>query len=100
MNTNLDKLSAATLRRAADLYDKIEAMQSELEQILSGKKKPGRKAGVAGVTPPVEKPAATTKKKKAKRNMSAEGRAAISAAAKKRWADKRKADKAAAKAAN
>jgi hypothetical protein len=45
MNTNLDKLSAADLRRAADISEQIEELKSELVQLLSGKKRPGRKPG-------------------------------------------------------
>lgn len=96
MNTNLDKLSANDLRHAADLQDQIQALQSELAQLLSGNKKPGRKPGrKPGASKPGPKPG--PKKKKATRNMSEAGRAAISAAAKKRWAKIRKEKKAAAK---
>lgn len=95
MTTSLNTLSSKDLRRAADLRDQIDAAQSELDAILSGtpvKGKPGRKPGAK----PGPKPKA---KKKAKSKMSDAGRARIVAAQKKRWAAKRKADKAAAKAA-
>ena len=45
MNSNLDNLTAADLRRAADIRDDIENLEAELAQLLSGRKKPGRKPG-------------------------------------------------------
>jgi len=104
MNT-LSNLSSTDLRRAADIQEQIQHLQAELEQVLSGKKKPGRKPGrKPGALKPGPKPGRRkpgpkpgAKKKKATRNMSPEGRAAISAAAKRRWAKKKREDKAAAK---
>jgi len=114
--SNLSSLTAAQLNRAADLKEKIEALNRELAAILSeaapaSESKPGRKArkkisaaGIArmkaaakgrwakiqdGQSAPTTKPV-----KKAKRKMSAEGRAKIIAAQKARWA-KIKAEKAA-----
>jgi hypothetical protein len=93
MNTNLDKLSAADLRHAADLSEKIEELQAELAQILSGKKKPGRKAGKKSAGKPGPKPGAkkkTAKKKGGARKLSAAARKAMSDARKAYWANKRK----------
>ena len=90
MNTKSNQPSAADLRRAADLSEKIEALQAEIESILSGRKKPGpkRKAG---------KKKAARKKAGKKRNISAAGREAIRLAQQKRWAKVRAAKKKAAK---
>ena len=93
MTNDLTNLSAKDLRHAADLLEKIDSARSEFEAILSGKPakgKPGRKP--KGEMPVPEPEVA---KKKARRKMSAAGRARIVAAQKKRWAAKRKADKAA-----
>ena len=89
---NTDNLTAADLRRAADLRDQIDAAQSELDSLLTGKairRKPARKPRrKPGRKKPGPKPGAKKKKakKKAKSKMSAAGRARISAAQKKRWA--------------
>ena len=93
MNTNLDRLTAADLRRAADLTEKIEDLQAELALLLSGKKKPGRKPVKKRVP---KKVGAKKKAAKKKRTMSAAGRERIRLAQKKRWA-KEKAKKKAAK---
>ena len=69
MSAFIASLSAKQLRRAADIKDKIQSLEKELEQILGSSIKPA--------TP------ATPKKR---RKMSAAGRARISAAAKARWA--------------
>ncbi len=90
MNTKLENLSASDLRRAADLSEQIEELQSELAQILSGKKKPGRKPGrKPGAKKPGRKPGRkpAAKKKTAKKK----GARKISAAARKKMSDKRKA---------
>jgi hypothetical protein len=65
---SLTTLSPAELRRAANLQEKIQDLQKELNQILgaTAETKPGRTPG--------------------KRKMSAAGKAAIRAAQKARWA--------------
>ncbi|MFT4550117.1 MAG: hypothetical protein ACI9MB_004093, partial [Verrucomicrobiales bacterium] len=63
MNSNLDNLTAADLRRAADVRDEIEQLEQELAQILSGRKKPGPRANTkrAGRKPgPKAAPTAAT----------------------------------------
>jgi len=69
MSAFIASLSAKQLRRAADIKDKIQSLEKELEQILGSSIKPA-----APATP------------KKRRKMSAAGRARISAAAKARWA--------------
>lgn len=69
MNSSLASLSAAQLRRAAALKDRIQALEKELTKLL-------------GTAVPVA-PAAPTKKPKV---MSKRARALISAAQKERWA--------------
>ena len=69
MQTILNNLTAAALRRAADLKDQITALQNELDGILTGD---------------VSKPAEARPPKR-RRRMSAEARAKISLAAKRRW---------------
>lgn len=69
----LTGLSPQQLRKAADLRERIDALQNELEAILSG-------ADTAAT------PAAVGPTGRRKRNMSAAGRARIAAAAKARWA--------------
>ena len=75
---NLLSLTPKQLRRAADLKEKIEALNTELASILGS-------------------PASVSAKPTKKRGMSAAGRAAVAAAQKARWA-KIKATKPAAKA--
>jgi hypothetical protein len=65
----IEHLSAAQLRRAAKIKDKMDALQSELNRILGSS------------TPAANKPAP-----RKKRRMSAAARAKISAAQKARWA--------------
>jgi hypothetical protein len=69
MSASIASLSAKQLRRAADIKDKIQSLEKELEQILGSSIEPAA-------------PAAPKKRRK----MSAAGRARISAAAKARWA--------------
>ncbi len=69
MSASIVSLSAQQLRRAADIKDKIQALEKELEQILGSS----------------TKPVATSVPKK-RHKMSAAGRARIAAAAKARWA--------------
>lgn len=103
MNISLSSLSTAQLRRAADLKDKIEALNQELASILGGSvsvsaKAPKRKGGMSAAgrarvaaaqrarwaKVKAAKPAAKAPAKKSK--MSAAARAKIAAAQKARWA--------------
>lgn len=68
---NLSDLSAAQLRRAAALKERVEKLHKELAKLLGA---------------PAAPPAPTAAPKKQKRKMSAKGRANIAAAAKARWA--------------
>jgi len=72
MSTSLNYLSVSDLRKAANLKEQIEALESELNHLIGGGSK------VASIVPAV-----TTRKK---RGMSAAGRARIIAAQKARWA--------------
>lgn len=77
--------SAASLRRAADIQDKIEALQRELASLLGGK--PAAPAPApAAAKPAAAKPAAASDGRRRRRNMSPEARARIGAAARARWA--------------
>jgi hypothetical protein len=67
MSNQLSSLTGVQLRRAAELKDKIEALNEELDSIL------GTSAPVSSQAP-------------RKRGMSAAGRARIAAAQKARWA--------------
>jgi hypothetical protein len=69
MSASISSLSAQQLRRAADIKDKIQSLEKELEQILDSSTEP-----VSVAVP------------KKRRKMSAAGRARIAAAAKARWA--------------
>ena len=71
---NISDLSAAQLRRAASIKERIEKLHKELTSLL----------GTATSTPTA--PNGRTKKRK----MSAAARALISAAQKKRWAARRR----------
>jgi hypothetical protein len=111
---SITQLSPTVLRQAADLQERIESLQEELGQLLSGE--------VSAPAQPAEAPlerrkfsaaakarmraaqrarwakikgttASATPEQKPKRKMSAAGRAAISAAAKARWAKARKGGK-------
>jgi hypothetical protein len=95
----MNNISSKDLRRAADLLEQIDAAKAELEAILGGtpaKGKPGRKPGAKKAVSTDPKPKA---KKKTGKKRSAAVRAKMAESQKKRWAAKRKADKAAAKAA-
>ncbi len=76
-------LSAASLRRAADIQDKIEALQRELASLLGGQ--PAAPAAAAPA-PAAAKTAAAGNGRRRRRNMSPEARARIGAAARARWA--------------
>ena len=105
---SLFNLSSAQLRQAADLKEKIEALQSQLSQfqgadevVADPAEAPRKKISAAGIeriraaqkvrwaktkvgtpdTAPVAVPA-----KRGRRKMSAAGRARIAAAARARWA--------------
>jgi hypothetical protein len=69
MSSSIANLSAQQLRHAANLKDKIQLLQNELEKIVGSSSKPAA-------------PIASKKKSK----MSAAGRARIAAAQKARWA--------------
>jgi hypothetical protein len=64
-------ISSSALRRAADIQDKIESLQSELNKLLSN----GPQASSESKAP-----------KRKRRKMSASARAKIAAAARARWA--------------
>jgi hypothetical protein len=71
---NLLTLTTKQLRRAADLKEKIEALNKELASILGA-------------------PASIAAKTRKKRGMSAAGRASVAAAQKARWAKAKAAGK-------
>jgi cell division septum initiation protein DivIVA len=72
---DITNLSPQQLRQAADLKEKIDDLQTELNAILGGE----------GSTPIAAEPAAVPKKRK----MTASWRKALSLAQKARWAAKR-----------
>ena len=96
-NSDLSNISAASLRRAADVSEKIEELREELAGILGGssapsasgtpakkkKRKYTRRAstGAKSTAAPAKK-----KKKRARKPLSAEALANIRAAQAKRWA--------------
>jgi len=100
--SNLLSLTTKQLRRAADLKEMIEALNTELASILGtpapvSAKRPKKRgmsaAGRAAVAAAqkarwakIKKAKPTAKSPAKKRKMSAAGRAKISAAAKARWA--------------
>ena|SRR5437879_4152207 len=67
MSSFFSNLSASNLRRAAEIKEKIDALENDLNQLLQ---EPNSKQGRGG----------------GRRRMSAAGRAAIGAAARARWA--------------
>jgi len=71
MNT-LSGLTPQQLRKAADIQERIQSLQKEIQQILGTN---------------VETAAPETPKARRKRRISAAGRAAIAAAARARWAN-------------
>jgi len=102
MNNNpINNLSASQLHQAAAIKDKIDALEKDLSQILSGaapkakRATPKRKRAKAKVTKKgtkaTKKQAKTTKKQaKPKRTMSPAARKKLSQAAKARWAKAKK----------
>jgi hypothetical protein len=81
--------SAATLRRAIEISERIEKLEAELRAVLAGSSSSSSAAAAA------PKAAAGAKPAKKRRKMSPEARARIVAAQKLRWATVR-AEKAAA----
>jgi hypothetical protein len=87
MEMNLANVSGAQLRRAADIKEQIDRLNSELSAILGG-------GGSVSVAPRRGRPPGSGKKAAApagggggkRRVMSPEGRARIAAAARARWA--------------
>jgi hypothetical protein len=74
MNTSISNVTARQLRKAADIKERIENLQRELDEVLGG----------SGADNYSEESTVGTVPKR--RGMSAAGRAAISAAATARWA--------------
>ena len=92
--------SLSQLHRAVKISEQIETLQAELQSILgtsggaigNAKRKYTKKAASAEASTSTESPASAkkTRKKRKKGKMSAEGRAAIVAAQKARWAKVKK----------
>jgi len=83
---SITTLSAQQLRQAADLQEKIETLQNELDVILGGEEAPTPAATEAPTTPGVfEEP---TKGRKRRKKLSAQGIANIRAGVAKRMAKK------------
>lgn len=74
----MTNLSINQLKRAVQLKEQIARLENELASVLGSNSATRGRSG--------SKPAAPAAKSGAKRTMSAEGRARISAAAKARWA--------------
>ncbi|HYF37910.1 MAG TPA: hypothetical protein VD994_21590 [Prosthecobacter sp.] len=90
-------LSLDQLKRAVQIHEEIEKLQSELSGLLGGAAaaggrgaKRGRKPALAAVE---EGEAKVARKKRGKRTMSAEAREKIAAAQRRRWAKQKKAAK-------
>jgi len=110
---NITTLSAQQLRRAADLKERIDQLQSELDELLAGEattpvaatrapSRGGRKRrrlsaqGLANIRAGVAKRMArqgakASADRKPRRKMSAAGKARLAALAKARWAKAKKA---------
>jgi len=84
--TTMTNISAAGLRRAADIQDKIAGLNKELSAILDGTE-------VGNGVKRMGRPPGSGKKTGGKRKMSAAARAKIAAAAKARWAKAKSAGK-------
>ena len=89
----IEHWTPSTLRQAAELKEQIEALEQQLEALLSGgeisapvetAEEPQPVKPRRGRPPKTEKP--PREEKKARRRISAAGRAAMAAAAKARWA--------------
>ncbi len=85
---NIGNLTPQQLRSAADLKERIDGLQNELNEVLGGEVS-------AAVQPAIEAPQrpANGRRKKRKRNISEAGRRAMSLAGKRRWAKARRAGK-------
>ena len=90
--------SVIQLQRAVKIAEQIQVLQAELASVLGSTGAPAakraytKKAAAAAAAAPVESATASPAKKKRKKGkMSPEGRAAIVAAQKARWAKIRKA---------
>jgi hypothetical protein len=80
---NITTLSPQQLRKAANLKENIDALQEQLTAILGGGETPTPVA-------PEEPGRPRNGRRKRRKRVSAEGRANISAAAKARWAARRR----------
>ena len=80
---SITNLTSKQLRKAADIQDKIEALQADLAAIL-GSAPVAAAASSKADAPKAAKAAKGPKKRKG--GMSAEGRARVAAAQKARWA--------------
>jgi uncharacterized protein (UPF0335 family) len=87
-------ITAAQLRRAATIQEKIEALQNELISIFSSvdevsPKAKGRGRGKAKGSNDVAEADAPTKRRRKRRKLTPEAREAIASAQRKRWAEAR-----------
>jgi len=80
---SITDLTSQQLRQAADLQEKIQELQAELNQLLGGE------ASVSVITKTAVAPEAAAEPKKHRRSFSAETRAKMAAAQKARWTVKR-----------
>jgi hypothetical protein len=83
---NIPTLTPRQLRKAADLKERIDALQNELNELLGGEA-PGPAQGVVEPGQAAQRPKNGRRKKRKK--VSPEGLANIRAAAKARWAARR-----------
>jgi len=81
---NIPTLTPRQLRKAADLKERIDALQNELNELLGGEVP----APVQAAIEAPERPKNGSRRKKRKK-VSAEGRANIAAAQRARWAARR-----------
>jgi len=79
---NITTLSPKQLRAAADLKERIDALQEQLNAVLGG-------GEIAAPVAPEARAKPKNGRRKRRKKVSAEGRANISAAAKARWAARR-----------
>ena len=91
-------LSLAQLKRAVQIREEIDRLETELAGLLSGGamsvRGPGRKRGRKPAEASSESAAPrATRKKTGKRTLSPEAREAIAAAQRRRWAKQKKAAK-------
>jgi hypothetical protein len=104
---SISNLTSNQLRKAADLKDKIDGLQTELNNLIGQETSPAQprkrkrkmnataraKIGAAQRARWAKQKEEPVKEKKARRKMSAAGRARIAAAAKARWAKAKAAGK-------